>query len=373
MPLNIGAVLSNRYRIVQLLGQGKSSAVYRGWDIKQQLRCAIQENSEISDDSKRQFFREAQALTALNHPNLARVTDHFIIPNQGQFLVMDFVEGEDLDALLARGGPIAEEMLLPWISQIVDALHYLHSQNPPVIHRDVRPSNIRITPQGKALLVNFGTASLPDTENGAAIQTDIYALGATMYTLLTGQALPDGPLPPGFPPPAAVHPGVSQRTSWVVMKALETDPRKCFHSVMEIQKALNFPTGDGQAAQAAGPAAPGSNVVPQGPPAAVLRQSGSTPNPPPLAIGQAGKSGAARGGKSNTSRTMLLIVLAVILILCAALIAAAALLFNAFNTGAVLDPSLRAFVLLIHKSPLVNGLVEAGKAVLSNRSLVWFL
>ena len=93
MALSQGQILNNRYRIVRLLKVGGFGAVYRAWDLNLQRPCAVKENNQTSADSTRQFMKEATILANLSHPNLPRVTDHFIIPNQGQYLVMDFIEG----------------------------------------------------------------------------------------------------------------------------------------------------------------------------------------------------------------------------------------------------------------------------------------
>ncbi len=162
MPLQPGQVLNNRYRIVRLLGQGGFGAVYRAWDTNLNRPCALKENLDTSPEAQRQFTREATVLANLSHPNLPRVTDHFIVPGQGQYLVMDFVEGEDMASLLQKQGAFTLEQALPWILQVAEALSYLHSRTPPVVHRDVKPANIRITPEGKAMLVDFGLVKLFD-------------------------------------------------------------------------------------------------------------------------------------------------------------------------------------------------------------------
>ena len=98
-------------------------------------------------------------LATLRHPNLPRVTDHFIIPDQGQYLVMDYIEGEDLQTILEQGGEaLPKSRVVSWLVEICDALGYLHSQPVPVIHRDIKPANIKITPGGRAMLVDFGIA-----------------------------------------------------------------------------------------------------------------------------------------------------------------------------------------------------------------------
>jgi serine/threonine protein kinase len=210
MPLQTGTVLNNRYRIVKLLGQGGFGAIYRAWDMNMECPRAVKENLDTSPEAQTQFKLEASILGQLTHQNLPKVIDHFILPDMGQYLVMEYVEGEDLQEKLDRTGePLPEGMVIPWIEQICDALSYLHSQAPPIIHRDIKPANIKITPEGKAMLVDFGIAKIYDsklkTTKGARAVTpgyspheqygqvktdarcDVYALGATLYTLLTNQ------------------------------------------------------------------------------------------------------------------------------------------------------------------------------------------
>src|SRR5512137_2167770 len=163
MPLQTGQVFNNRYRIVKLLGQGGFGAVYRAWDSNLNKPCALKENLDVSPEAQRQFMREATILANLSHPNLPRVTDHFSLPGQGQYLVMDFVEGEDLASLQQRqGGALPVGQVLGWINQVADALTYMHSLQPPVVHRDIKPANIRITPEGRAMLVDFGLVKIYD-------------------------------------------------------------------------------------------------------------------------------------------------------------------------------------------------------------------
>ena len=173
MPLQTGQVLEQRYRIEALLGQGGMGAVYRAIDLKFNTPVALKENLTVTPDSQRQFTREAGLLHQLRHPNLPRVTDHFTIAGQGQYLVMDYVEGEDLKGLLRRQGPLPEPRALNWICQVLDALEYLHSRQ--VIHRDVKPANVKITPQGQVFLVDFGLAKVYDPGQ----ETTIGARGAT--------------------------------------------------------------------------------------------------------------------------------------------------------------------------------------------------
>lgn len=245
MALQTGKILHNRYRIVKLLAQGGFGAVYRAWDISLNRSCALKENFGTSPEAQRQFAREAQILANLSHPNLPRVSDHFVVPGQGQYLIMDFIEGEDLQEMLDRlGSPISEDQTLPWIEQICDALKYLHDQNPSIIHRDLKPANIKIDPTGKAVLVDFGIAKIFDSSRGTTIgargvtpgfsppeqygqggtdpRSDVYALGATLYTLLTGLQPPDSvDVMSGVQPPPLPLRQIKQNASAHVSAAIE--------------------------------------------------------------------------------------------------------------------------------------------------------
>lgn len=260
-----GQIVNQRYRIVSLLGQGGFGAVYRAWDIPLNRPCALKENLDISDEAQRQFMREATLLANLSHPNLPRVTDHFILPGQGQFLVMDFIKGEDLATMIAQRGALPAAQAVAWVCQVGEALAYLHTRQPPVIHRDVKPANIRITPDGQAMLVDFGLVKIADpgglTALGARgvtpgysppeqygrghtdVRTDIYALGATLYTLLTGQTPSDSvdlmtgstrPLSPAH----LLNPQTPPAISAAVSRAMSSNPAHRFQSAAEFIAAL---------------------------------------------------------------------------------------------------------------------------------------
>ena len=269
MALSQGQILNNRYRIVRLLKVGGFGAVYRAWDLNLQRPCAVKENNQTSADSTRQFMKEATILANLSHPNLPRVTDHFIIPNQGQYLVMDFIEGQDLSSLLqANGHPLSIDAVMPWIMQVSDALSYMHTQTQPIIHRDIKPENIKITPDGRAVLVDFGISKVyepnaPTTSGARAvtpgysppeqygrgatdIRSDMYSFGATIYTLLTNLVPADSvdilrdpsqrPLPV-----SQVNPSVSTQINAVIEKAMQIDPRQRFANLSEMKLALTNP------------------------------------------------------------------------------------------------------------------------------------
>lgn len=263
MPLSPGQVLQQRYRIVTLLGQGGFGAVYKAWDVNLNHPCALKENLDTSPMAQRQFQREATVLANLSHPNLPRVIDHFFIAGQGQYLVMDYIEGDDLQTLLEREGAQPEERVIDWMAQICDALNFLHSQNPPIIHRDIKPANIKITPQGKAVLVDFGIVKIWDasqrtTQGARAItpgyspfeqygnaptdpRTDIYALGATTYAMLTGREPVDAiarVARTALPAPRSIKPSISSRLEQAILKATEIQPDDRYKTIEQFKTAL---------------------------------------------------------------------------------------------------------------------------------------
>lgn len=207
MMLTPGLLLQNRYQIIRLLGQGGMGAVYQANDLRLQRVVAVKENN---GGDAQQFQQEAILLANLSHSNLPRVIDHFAESTGAQYLVMDYIEGEDLDTMLTRQGALPETQVLAWLDQILDAVAYLHNHG--VIHRDIKPANIKITPSGQAVLVDFGIAKVfqsgratfsgaravtpgfasPEQYRGGTDQrSDIYSLGATLYALVTGQTPPD--------------------------------------------------------------------------------------------------------------------------------------------------------------------------------------
>ncbi len=271
MTLIVGGVLENRYRIDGLLGQGGMGAVYRAYDIRLQQAVAIKENTvaalgispEAIAAARKQFEREALVLARLRHPSLPRVIDHFVSRDGNQYLVMDCIEGGDLAQIIAHTGALPESQAVTLVSQVCSALEYLHSQQPPIIHRDIKPQNIKVTPKGQVFLVDFGIAKVGEaskTTTGALgitpgfsppeqyglgstdARSDVYALGATLYVLLTGQTPPESiTLLSGeakLAPPHLVNTGVTQGVQQAVLKAMEPRRTDRPQSVAEFRRML---------------------------------------------------------------------------------------------------------------------------------------
>ncbi len=260
-----GNVLNNRYRIVKVIAIGGFGRIYRAWDMILHRAVAVKENLDTFPAAQQQFHREALILANLKHTNLAGVLDYFVISGQGQYLVMDFIEGQDLQEMLEQSGPLPLEQALTWISQVCSALKYLHAQNPPVIHRDIKPANIKITKEGKAVLVDFGIAKLYDpaskTTVGARavtpgysppeqygqgptdVRSDIYALGATLYTLLTGQVPPESVQISAeqatLLPVRSYSSAVSAVVETAIRGAMNTRPTGRYQLIAEFQAALH--------------------------------------------------------------------------------------------------------------------------------------
>lgn len=259
-------LLHDRYRVIEKLGQGGMGAVHLAWDETLDTKVAIKSNFNPAPESVDQFLREARLLAALRHQNLPRVTDYFVIEKE-QFLVMDYIPGDDLGKRLKAEGAQKLEDVLRWTAQLTSALAYLHSQNPPVVHRDIKPANIKLTPAGEAILVDFGIAKADaaqsQTATGAAGYTpgyappeqygqghtgpysDQFSLAATVYALLT-QAKPADSIQrvlgkASLVPIRQVSPDVPQNVADALLKAMALKPEDRFDSVVSFQKALDDP------------------------------------------------------------------------------------------------------------------------------------
>ena len=281
LPLALGTVLRSRYKIVELVGQGGMGAVYRAEDLRLEGRqCAVKEvqletGADFATQSREQFQREASVLARLDHPNLPKVSDYFSEGGR-DYLVMDFVAGRDLketmDEARRRGRFLEEKQVRAWADQLCDALEYLHSLDPPILHRDVKPANIRLTPGGTLKLVDFGLVKLlaPDDSRTITIlqgrgtiqytpleqyggdtghtdiRSDIYSLGATLYHLLTNRPPADAKQrflqPDSLPSPRSLNPQLSPRVEIAILRALEMHPDKRPSSIAEFKADLHsFP------------------------------------------------------------------------------------------------------------------------------------
>ena len=263
MTLTIGELLNNRYRICNIIAQGGMGAVYHAQDEVLGVNVAVKENLFSSEEAARQFRREATILANLRHPNLPRVTDHFVLNGVNQYLVMDYIEGEDLKQRINRLGNLPEEDVLLIGAAICDALTYLHSLTPPVIHRDIKPGNIKITPQGQVFLVDFGLAkqahsgqattvgaqgltpgyaSPEQYGQGTDARSDIYSLGATLYHALTGETPEDGISramgSAQLTPLRQYRPSLSMHIASVIEKAMEVDPAQRYQTAEAFKQAL---------------------------------------------------------------------------------------------------------------------------------------
>jgi serine/threonine protein kinase len=301
MTLSSGHLLHDRYQVEALLGQGGMGAVYKAWDTSLNIRVAVKENLDTNLEAQKQFSREAHILASLSHPNLPRVIDHFFIPDQGQYLVMDYIDGEDLQSMLRRLGVLPEPQVLIWISQICDALAYLHSQPNPIIHRDIKPANIRIRPDGRAVLVDFGIAKIFESSIGTTVgakavtpgysppeqyggsgstdaRSDIYALGATLYHLLSGQKPPESVQrlvnQAAMQPIRRFNQQVSPQVEQAVLRATEVATDRRFQSVDELRAALNSPAPPSPAGSQA------TQFAPAGPLATPLAREHPSSHPP---------------------------------------------------------------------------------------------
>ncbi|MEW6215937.1 MAG: bifunctional serine/threonine-protein kinase/formylglycine-generating enzyme family protein, partial [Nitrospirota bacterium] len=237
-------------------------AVYKAIDTKFETPCAVKEllppmGDELEKAQAEDWFkREAKLLNKLDHPNLPKVFDYFISDGR-YYLVMNYIEGEDLETILETHGEpgLPEEAVIEWAKQILEVLDYLHSQNPPIIYRDLKPGNIMIHKDGRVMLVDFGIArairkgsktakTAIGTEGYSPIEqchgkpearSDLYALGATMHHLLTGI----DPIPFQFKPLTEIDPGFSPEMEIFIMKALEDEPQNRFSSAYEMLQILN--------------------------------------------------------------------------------------------------------------------------------------
>jgi serine/threonine protein kinase len=265
-------ILQSRYRIVRHLGRGGMGAVYEAIDLRLGHRVAVKQALTCDERLWRQFEQEARMMAALNHPVLPRVSDYFTEENRA-FFVMQFVEGSDLSDIIAQQpGPLPRQAVVAWADQLLDALIYLHSYDRQIIHRDIKPHNLRVTDGGRIVLLDFGLAKSKgandedqDSERsvfgyspryapleqiqdlGTTPQSDIYALGATLYHLLTGVKPPDAltratafitSKPNPLKPAHELNDAVGAELSEILSRAMQQNPNARYASAKDFREAL---------------------------------------------------------------------------------------------------------------------------------------
>ena len=268
-------MIQNRYLVVQLIGKGGMGEVYLAVDQRLGSAIALKRTYFANDEMLGNAFeREAKILARLRHPVLPKVSDHF--PDNGdQYLVMEHISGDDLSKRLESANkPYPISWVMFWADQLLDALSYLHSHEPPIIHRDIKPQNLKLTDENHIVLLDFGlskdssgntVASRPGTSGsvvgytphfasmeqirgtGTNAKSDIYSLSATLYQLMTNEipmdaltradAMLNGK-PDPIVPLSALNPEVSPAVSNVVLKGLEVAMDKRFANASDMQKAL---------------------------------------------------------------------------------------------------------------------------------------
>ncbi|MEQ8223901.1 MAG: protein kinase, partial [Candidatus Eremiobacterota bacterium] len=342
--LQPGLMLDKRYEIVRMIKSGGMGAVYEALDIRfEKTPCAVKEMlSQTSDPAQQQYMidsfkKEAKILNALRHPNLPVVRDYFIEGGR-YYLVMDFVDGKDLDTIMRSYGTggVPEAIVVEWSLEILEALEYLHTRNPPVVYRDLKPGNVMVrNSDKKIILIDFGIARTI-TPGSDTIKTsigtpafspeeifqgrpeprsDLYSLGATMHCLLTG-LVPVTPF--AFKPVRHLNPAVSAELEAIVMCALAMSASDRYASARHLKDALknltagrvstvvqvqphtvpyqNIPTYAG--GQGVMPSTVVSSYQPPPPASGQMRPSGQLPStvvssyqPPPPESGQMRPSG----------------------------------------------------------------------------------
>jgi serine/threonine protein kinase len=266
-------VLQGRYRIIRQLGQGGMGAVYEAVDQRLDTTVALKETLFAEERLRKQFEREARLLARLHHPALPRVSDHFS-EGDGQFLVMQFIPGDDLSEMMTRKrSPFPANQVLTWADQLLDALDYLHTQDPQIVHRDIKPQNLKFTSRGQIILLDFGLAKgqageisrvttaasiFGYTPNYAPLEqiqglgtdsrSDLYSLGATLYHLITAVKPPDAltraaAIVNGQPDPllkaSEVNAAVASALDDVLAKAMAQNREQRYATAVDMRKALH--------------------------------------------------------------------------------------------------------------------------------------
>jgi len=325
--LPAGTLLSGgRYRIEKSVAAGGMGAVYRAIDVRfDDEPCAVKEMlDDFQNDAERSqaldwFKREAKLLLKLNHPCIPRVRD-FFVENGKHYLVMDFIDGRTLAEVFAKEGNVpgingargvSEARARSWAQQVCSVLSYLHRQDPPIIFRDLKPSNIMVTDRDEVKLIDFGIARTFQSQRQSTIimtvgyappeqlhgmpepRSDIYALGATLHRILTyHDASNNKPSIFSFPLVRSLRPDISPAFDQVVLKALAPAIEQRWSSAAEMERAImSLPPLAPQAQiPATVPASlpGGDRLTPDRPPVSVVVSSTPTPG---AAAGSSGLTG----------------------------------------------------------------------------------
>ena len=259
--------------VEERIGEGGMGAVYRAIDQKFGSLVAIKETFYGDAELGEAFEREARLLNGLHHPIFPHVSDHFS-ENGGHFLVMEYIEGDDMSALLKRGELFTLDEVMRWTLDLLDGLDYLHSQDPPIVHRDIKPNNLKLTSRGNIVLLDFGMAkeAVSNTQGmrsvfgysrryspleqiegtGTDARSDIFSLGATVFHLLTGQPPIDvlrraSAIVSGRPDPLQnvneLRPDVPESVAAIIHSALALSPEQRFVSARAMGTALEYALG----------------------------------------------------------------------------------------------------------------------------------
>jgi len=264
--LEEGFILKNRYKILHHIKSGGMGIVYKAFDNISDVVCVVKEMlpSDRTPGDLQKFIevfeRESRILSTLDHPDLPKVFDYFASEETNRYyLCMTFIEGEDLDTILKREGTpgLPQDKVIKWSIDVLNILDYIHNQNPPIVYRDLKPSNIMIQNDGHLMLIDFGIARIIAKGTSQKIKTintgtkeympieqlqgqpepgsDLYALGATMYHLLTGE--PPAPLNVEKTV-IELNRSVSLKLNSIIMKALRMDVSKRFTSARTMKEEL---------------------------------------------------------------------------------------------------------------------------------------
>lgn len=258
-----GTIIEGKYEVLKLIGKGGMSKVYlamdknlnKQWAIKEIERKAYDKNNEVVVASA---MAEANMMKKLDYPSLPRIVD--IIEKENViYVVMDYIEGETLSSVLSKEGAQPQEVVIEWAKELCRVLDYLHTQNPPIIYRDMKPANIMLQPNGNIKLIDFGIAreykeqNLADTvslgtkgyaapeqfggKGQTDARTDVYCLGVTLYHLLTGQ----NPCEPPYEiyPIRYWNPQLSSGLEAIIQKCTQLNPEDRYQSCAEMLYALD--------------------------------------------------------------------------------------------------------------------------------------